>query len=121
MPRLDSFSAKHLSNIAEDRIEPDTLIVGRNPVYPRIAKEHLISGNVEVRFRINPEGKTYDVESVKGAPVLAAAAIDAVKAWRYRPARVNGVAIDSEASANFNFRVDSDSSGCSVVQTTSQK
>jgi TonB family protein len=121
MPRLSSLSAKHLSKIAEDRIEPATLIVGRNPVYPKIAKEHLISGNVEVRFRISPEGKTYDVESVKGAPILAAAAIDAAKAWRYRPARLNGVAIDSQASTNFDFRVDLDSSGCSVVQTTSQK
>jgi TonB family protein len=121
MPRLSSFSAKPLSKIAEDRIEPATLIVGRNPVYPRIAKEHLISGNVEVRFRINPEGKTYDVESVKGAPILAADAIDAVKAWRYRPARLNGVPIDSQASTNFDFRVDPDSSGCSVAQTTNQK
>jgi len=119
MPRLAS--AKHLSKIAGDRIEPDVLIAGRNPVYPRIAKEHLISGNVEVRFRINPEGKTYDVESVKGTPVLAAAALDAVKAWRYRPARLNGVPIDSEGSANFDFRVDADSSSCSVVQTMSRK
>lgn len=120
MPRLSSFSAKHLSK-TEGRIEPATLIVGRNPVYPRIAKEHLISGNVKVRFRISPEGKTYDVESVKGAPILAAAAIDAAKAWRYRPARLNGVPIDSQASTDFDFRVDLDSSSCSVVETTSRK
>jgi len=121
MPRLSSFSTKRRSKIEEERTEAATLIVGRNPVYPRIAKDHLISGNVEVRFRINPEGKIYGVESVKGAPILAAAAIDAVKAWRYRPARQNGVPIDSQASTNFDFNLDPDSSDCSVVQITSQK
>ena len=40
----------------------------------------------------------YDVRSVKGSPILARAAIEAVIAWRYEPARLHGAPIDSQAS-----------------------
>lgn len=83
--------------------DPATLILRKDPVYPAIAKENLISGSVDVRFRISPEGKVYDVKLAKGSPVLAGAATEAVKTWRYEPARLNGSPIDSQASAVFNF------------------
>jgi TonB family protein len=80
-----------------------TLILRKDPVYPAIAKENLISGSVDVRFRVSPEGKVYDVKLAKGSPVLAGAATEAVKTWRYEPARLNGSPIDSQASAVFDF------------------
>lgn len=117
-PRTRPLGAKHGSN---DGLEPATLLVRRNPIYPLIAKEHLISGSVEVHFCISSEGTTYDVKPVKGSPVLAAATIKAVQAWRYEPARLNGVPVDSQASTSFDFSLNSDSSACSVVQRAGQK
>lgn len=87
------------------KVDPATLILRENPVYPAIAKQRLISGSVEVHFRISPEGKVYDVKSVKGSPILARAAIEAVEAWSYEPARLNGAPIDSQASTNFDFKL----------------
>lgn len=84
-------------------IEPATLVLRTDPVYPPIAKEQSISGRVEVRFRINPEGKVYDVTPVNGSPVLAEAAVEAVQTWCYQPARLNGAAIDWQASTNIDF------------------
>jgi TonB family protein len=107
-PRSESLSAAPpASNLAQQggKIEPATLILRRNPAYPASAKESLISGSVEVRFRISPEGKVYDVKSVKGAPILARAAIEAVEAWCYEPARLNGAPIDTQASTNFDFNL----------------
>jgi len=119
-PRTRPLSTERRSNAA-DSLEPATLLVRRNPVYPLIAKEHLISGNVEVHFRISSEGTIYDLKPIKGSPVLAAAAIKALEGWRYEPARLNGVPVDSQASTSFDFGLDSDSNACAVVQRTSEK
>ena len=87
-------------------IEPATLILRTDPVFPPTAKEGPISESVELQFRISPEGKVYDVRPVKGSPILAEAAIAAVQAWCYEPARLNGAPIDSQASTNFDFNLD---------------
>ena len=84
---------------------PATVILREDPAYPAVAKQHLISGAVEVHFRISPEGKVYDAKSVKGSPILARAAIEAVEARCYEPARLNGVPIDSQATTNFDFKL----------------
>jgi TonB family protein len=86
-------------------IEPATLIARTDPVYPAIARQSHISGSVEVQFRISPEGRVYDVKSLKGWPILAKAAIDAVATWRYKPARRNGRPVESQARTNFDFQM----------------
>ena len=89
----------------DDEIEPAVLIVRSDPVYPAIARRSHISGSVEVQFRISSEGRVYDVKSVKGWPILAKAAIDAVATWRYEPARRNGIPVDSQMRTNFDFQL----------------
>jgi TonB family protein len=88
-----------------DKLEPATLIVRTDPVYPAIARQSHISGSVEVQFRVSPEGRVYDVKSLKGWPILAKAAIDAVATWRYEPARRNGRPVESQVTTNFDFKV----------------
>ncbi len=90
---------------AAGNVEPATAISRSEPIYPASAKERLISGTVELHYRISPEGKVYDVTTLKGSPILAQAAMDAVQSWRYNPARLNGVPVESEASTNFDFRL----------------
>jgi TonB family protein len=107
-PRLETLPAPpRESDIAlpSGTIEPAVLILRRNPVYPAIAERQFISGHVEVHFCISPEGRVYDAKSVKGSPILARAAIEAVEAWRYEPARRNGTPVDSQASTNFDFKL----------------
>jgi TonB family protein len=85
---------------------PPTLVSAKDPIYPASAKELFISGSVQVHFRISPEGKVYDVRSVQGAAVLAEAAMEAVQARCYEPARLNGEPIDSQVCTNFDFKLD---------------
>jgi TonB family protein len=80
-----------------------TLLLRKDPVYPAIARQDLVSESVDVHFRVSPEGKVYDVKLAKGSPIFAVAAIEAVKTWRYEPARLNGAPIDSQASAVLDF------------------
>lgn len=108
LPRANSnhgISAAPPFSPAAGMVEPATAIARSEPIYPANAKERLISGTVELHYRISPEGKVYDVTILKGSPVLARAAIDAVQSWRYNPARLNGVPVESEASTNFDFRL----------------
>jgi TonB family protein len=107
MPRSESrFSAPCSASTAQRfASEPATVILPRDPIYPATAKEQLISGSVEVHFRIGPEGNVYDVTSIKGSPVLARAAVEAVQARRYEPARLDGQPIDSHVITSFDFQL----------------
>jgi TonB family protein len=87
------------------KIESATLILPEDPIYPAMAKLRLISGSVEVHFRISREGKVNEVKSVQGSPILAQAAVEAVKTWSCEPARLNGTPIESQASTNFEFKL----------------
>jgi TonB family protein len=86
--------------------EPAQLILRRDPIYPPAAKRRNISGAVEVQFRINAKGEVYDLAAIKGAPVLTQAAIEAIREWRYKPARLNGVPTDVQAKTVVNFKRD---------------
>ena len=80
------------------------MIVRRvQPQYPADAKAARIQGSVVLGVVIN---KTGDVESVKlinGDPLLAPAAIDAVKQWKYRPYLLNGEPMVVETTATVQF------------------
>ena len=103
---LCSAAASALTFVQQaDKIEPAALISYKNPVYPEIAKQSLVAGRVEVNFRISAEGKVYGAKSMKGSPILARAAIQAVEAWCYLPARLNGAPIDSQSSTYFDFKL----------------
>ena len=54
---------------------------------------------------IGKDGTVQDVRVESGLPVLAQAAIEAVKQWRYRPYLLNGepVEVDSQITINFAF------------------
>jgi TonB family protein len=102
---VESYASKPVRR-QSNKVEPVTLILLKDPLYPAAAKQNLVSGIVEVHFRISPEGKVYDVKSVKGSPILAQAAIQAVEGWHYEPARLNGAPIDSHSSTHFDFKLD---------------
>jgi len=57
------------------------------PRYPRNAKRRGLAGFVEVRFNVNVDGSTGEIESVRAEPgdVFASSAKDAVRKWRFAP------------------------------------
>jgi TonB family protein len=56
------------------------------PVYPAIAAKMRIEGSVKLDATIDPDGSVSDVKVVSGHQLLAGAAMDAVKKWKYEPA-----------------------------------
>ena len=91
--------------LTDGKVEPATLILQREPVYPLAAKLANISGTVEAHFKISPNGEVRNVTVTRGSPALIQAAIDAVREWRFAPARHNGVPVESQGTAVVAFRL----------------
>ena len=68
------------------------------PVYPELARRMNIKGSVKVEVVVAPNGTVKDAKVVGGHPVLASAALDAVKKWRFEPA-----ATESTGMVDFKF------------------
>ena len=56
------------------------------PAYPELARRMSISGVVKIQVVVAPNGSVKNTKIVGGHPVLANAAQDAVKKWRFEPA-----------------------------------
>ena len=68
-------------------------IVTAQPNYPQIARMGKVQGTVEVSVVIDASGNVERAKVVKSIPQLDAAAVEAVKKWKYSPTVVNGVAV----------------------------
>lgn len=55
------------------------------PIYPAAAKKAKIQGRVLLEVAVAEDGSVSDVTVLGGPKILAAAAADAVRQWRYRP------------------------------------
>lgn len=55
------------------------------PEYSPIARVNYIQGSVELRITVNPKGKVAEAHVIEGEPLLAAAALEAVRKWEYDP------------------------------------
>jgi TonB family protein len=74
-----------------------------DPVYPPLAKQARIQGTVILQVVISKSGDIENVQLFSGHPLLAPAAIDAVKQWKYKPYLLNGEPIEVETRVKVNF------------------
>lgn len=56
------------------------------PAYPELARKMNITGTVKIEVVVLPNGTVKDARVVGGHPVLANAALEAAKKWRFDPA-----------------------------------
>jgi protein TonB len=77
------------------------------PVYPKIALAARVTGVVLVKAVIGKDGVIKELEVVNGSPLLAPAALDAVKQWRYRPYLLNGEPVEVETNITVTFQISS--------------
>ena len=75
------------------------------PQYPPEAGRARLEGAVVLMAVIGQDGSVKDVRVESGLPILAQAAIDAVKQWRYKPYLIDGepVEVDSRITINFTL------------------
>ena len=56
------------------------------PPYPELAKRMNLTGTVKIEVTVSTTGVVREARVVGGHPVLASAALDAAKKWRFEPA-----------------------------------
>jgi periplasmic protein TonB len=79
------------------------LVYRIEPRYPTVAREAHIQGIVVLTALIDKDGMIQNLQVVTGHPMLAPAAIEAVKQWRYKPFLLNGQAVGVETTVTVTF------------------
>jgi len=83
------------------------LIKSVQPVYPVEARQAGISGTVRLHVLIAKDGTMEQLEIVSGHPLLAQAALDAVRQWTYKPTLLNGQPVEVDTTIDVIFSLNS--------------
>ncbi len=73
------------------------------PIYPPEARRMHVQGSVVIDAKVTTSGQVEELKLVSGDPLLASAAMDAVRKWRYTPYLLNGKPIAKEARITISF------------------
>ncbi len=73
------------------------------PVYPPNAAAHGIRGKVTLQVSINERGEPTNIRFMDGNPIFAESALDAVRQWKWKPLKPNGVAVPVDTSVTVNY------------------
>lgn len=86
-------------------IDPCELVHSVQPVYPDEAKRLHVEGDVQLRVVVGTDGTVQSVGLISGPPLLTAAAIDAAREFRYKPALLNGQPIQTVQTIAMSFNL----------------
>ena len=75
------------------------------PRYPANALSAHIQGAVLIEATVNKEGIVVNPKVLSGDTMLAAAALDAVRQWRYKPYYLDGEPVEIQTQITINFKV----------------
>ncbi len=102
-------SAQPTSNAGERvKMSVDTSHVLEKPVqpsYPMLARQMKVQGAVVLQALIGTDGAIQDLKVLTGPAILASAAQEAVRQWRFKPYLQNGVPVETEAKITVNFTI----------------
>lgn len=86
-----------------EKFEEGQLVKRIVPQYPQVARIARISDTVELLVLIGQDGRVRSIEVLSGNPMLAASAKAGVEQWRYRPAILDGHAVEVETRVTVHF------------------
>ena len=88
------------------RVSEAQILTKRSPEYPLSARQARVQGSVVVRAVIGVDGHVKLAKVLSGPPVLQKPAVAAVRRWVYKPATLNGTAVESEMRIELHFKLD---------------
>jgi len=101
--KLKTVSAESLC----DEITHPVLVDKVDPAYPPSAREEKVMGTVIVETVISEEGAVEEIEVLESADErLSAAAVEAIKQWRFEPALCDGDPVSVYYNLTVNFRLE---------------
>jgi len=75
------------------------------PGYPMLARQMKVQGSVILQALISRDGAIQDLHVMSGPPILAGAAREAVKQWRFKPHYLGAEAVETQARITVNFTI----------------
>jgi protein TonB len=75
------------------------------PVYPILAKQARVSGDVVIEAVIDTQGNVVEMHAVAGPPLLIPAAIEALRHWKYEPTILGGQPYPVRLTVTITFRL----------------
>jgi len=75
------------------------------PIYPPLARQARISGDVRLEAVISREGTVESLQVLSGHQLLIPAAIEAVRQWLYRPTLLNGDPVEVLTQIEVHFKL----------------
>lgn len=88
----------------QSELEPMHVLKTVPPTYPAIARVRRLAGSVLVQVTVGKDGKVHNPQFISGQPVFRDAAFEAVKQWQFKPAMLNGQAIDQVTEIKMEFK-----------------
>jgi protein TonB len=86
-------------------VTPPAKLAGDAPEYPELAKRAHVQGDVVIECTIDPSGRVVNATVTRSNPLFDAAALDAVRSWRYRPTLVDGVPVPVLMTVTVRFHL----------------
>lgn len=75
------------------------------PGYPMLARQMKVQGSVILQALIGRDGTIQDLHVLSGPAILADAAQDAVRQWKFKPHYVGSDAVETQAKITVNFTI----------------
>ena len=76
-----------------------------DPSYPVLARQMKVQGAVAIQALIGADGAIQDLHVLSGPSILASAAQEAVRKWRFKPYLQNGEPVETQARITVNFTI----------------
>lgn len=80
------------------------LIKRVQPEYPPAAIARHAQGAVQIEATVNKEGSVTNLKVLSGDPLLARAALEAVRQWRFKPYYLDGDPVEIQTQITVNFK-----------------
>jgi TonB family protein len=90
---------------ATSAAEREPMSTGTAATYPLLAQHMNVEGSVVLQALISAEGVIQNLHVVSGPAILAAAAQQAVREWKFKPVMQNGQPVETQAKITVNFAI----------------
>ena len=85
------------------QVQAAKIISQPQPVYPALARQARIQGDVVLHAIIGKDGRVNELQVISGHPSLVKAAFDSVKQWRYQPTLLNDQPVEVDTTITVTF------------------
>jgi len=96
--------AKTITRVKQSgNITTKAVIYSVAPVYPTKARHERIQGTVRLHLIIARDGSVQQIDVISGDKLLAQAALDAVRQWKYKVTLLNGEPVEVDTTQDLIF------------------